>query len=272
MCDPGIPDEPESNSNQAASPAVGPGDNPPEARLPAGLSGHAAGGGAGVRQGQPATQGEGAEGEVPALDARPRDELGTFLDRVLQAAMELFGTRGYRGTTLQDIAERCGVSKPTLYKHFRSKADLYEAVVLHVHRQFMTEARRALRSGRTVRVKLVAYLNYQFDFAVRHAPLLKTLHSIMFLPEEVRPQINHSLFAEERFGVLMELLREAAAQGAIRGDPMDVGLAVAGLGSLGVVQALLPSVPILQKGLAERLCNLLFDGIAGPGERDGDEG
>ncbi len=195
-----------------------------------------------------------------------------LLEQVLHAAMELFGTRGYRGTSLQEIAERCGVSKPTLYKHFRSKADLYEAVVLHVHRQFMAGARRALRSGRTVREKVAAYLRYQFEFAVAHAPLLKALHSIMFLPEDVRPQINHVFFAEERFGVLMEVLREAAARGAIRGDPMDVGLAVAGLGSLGVVQALLPSVPILQKGLAERLCDLLFDGIAGPAERDKEEG
>ena len=212
----------------------------------------------------------GAAGAGHPTEAETWAERDELVDRLLEASMQVFGSRGYRGASLNDIVEQCGISKPTLYRFFRSKAELYEAVVLRVHRRFMEGVRRAMAEKTTLKEKLTAYLEYQFDFAVRHVHLLKTLHSVMFLPEEVRPQINHALIAEERFGVLLEVLRPEAEKGRLRGDPVDVALAVAGLGSIGVVQALLPSMPILQKGLAARLCDLLFRGIAAETQEGGD--
>lgn len=59
--------------------------------------------------------------------------------QMLDVAEEVFGEHGYRGTSMDEIADRCGVSKPMLYDHFgskdglllacmtRSKAELYEA-------------------------------------------------------------------------------------------------------------------------------------------------
>lgn len=41
------------------------------------------------------------------------------------AAIELFGTRGYHATSMEDIAEEAGVTKPVLYQHFPSKRELY---------------------------------------------------------------------------------------------------------------------------------------------------
>ena len=47
---------------------------------------------------------------------------------ILTAAADLFRQRGYRATTLDEIARRLGVSKPTLYGYFRSKEDLLAAI------------------------------------------------------------------------------------------------------------------------------------------------
>ena len=47
---------------------------------------------------------------------------------ILTAAADLFRQRGYRATTLDDIARRIGVSKPTLYGYFRSKEELLAAI------------------------------------------------------------------------------------------------------------------------------------------------
>jgi AcrR family transcriptional regulator len=46
----------------------------------------------------------------------------------MTAAAELFRARGYRATTLEDLARRLGISKKTLYGHFRSKEDLLAAI------------------------------------------------------------------------------------------------------------------------------------------------
>jgi AcrR family transcriptional regulator len=47
---------------------------------------------------------------------------------IMTAAADLFRQRGYRATTLEEIARTVGVSKPTLYGSFRSKEDLLTAI------------------------------------------------------------------------------------------------------------------------------------------------
>jgi AcrR family transcriptional regulator len=48
---------------------------------------------------------------------------------IVAAALEAFAERGYAATRLEDVAERAGVSKGTLYLYFKSKEELFKAVV-----------------------------------------------------------------------------------------------------------------------------------------------
>ena len=45
-------------------------------------------------------------------------------DKIVEAASELFFTQGYQATTIDDVIERSGVSRPTLYNHFKTKEAL----------------------------------------------------------------------------------------------------------------------------------------------------
>lgn len=45
-------------------------------------------------------------------------------DRLVDAALELFDERGYEQTTADDIADRAGVGRTTLFRHYRSKEDV----------------------------------------------------------------------------------------------------------------------------------------------------
>jgi AcrR family transcriptional regulator len=54
-------------------------------------------------------------------DARPQE--------LLAAALDLFVSRGYAATRLEDVARRAGVSKGTLYLYFANKEELFKAVV-----------------------------------------------------------------------------------------------------------------------------------------------
>ena len=47
----------------------------------------------------------------------------------IDAALHLFSTRGFRGTTTKAIAEAAHVSEALLFRHFSSKADLYAAIL-----------------------------------------------------------------------------------------------------------------------------------------------
>jgi len=44
---------------------------------------------------------------------------------ILESARNSFVTRGYHATSMEDIAESAGISKPVVYQHFDSKLDLY---------------------------------------------------------------------------------------------------------------------------------------------------
>ena len=50
-------------------------------------------------------------------------------DEILAAALASFAERGFAATRLEDVAARAGISKGTLYLYFKSKEELFEAVV-----------------------------------------------------------------------------------------------------------------------------------------------
>ena len=51
---------------------------------------------------------------------------------LLDAALDLFVTKGYTATRVEEVARKAGVSKGTLFLYFPSKQDLFKAVVRHV--------------------------------------------------------------------------------------------------------------------------------------------
>ncbi|MBW2498018.1 MAG: TetR/AcrR family transcriptional regulator [Deltaproteobacteria bacterium] len=57
-------------------------------------------------------------------------------DAILDAAEALFGSRGFRQAGVDEIASRAAVSKPLIYRYFRSKKHLFEVVVDRVIQQW----------------------------------------------------------------------------------------------------------------------------------------
>lgn len=72
-------------------------------------------------------------------------------ERIIDAAIELFGERGFKGTPITAIEERAGLSPGAggLYRHFASKQELLEAALVPVLEsvQFLEQARWLLPLG-----------------------------------------------------------------------------------------------------------------------------
>jgi TetR/AcrR family transcriptional regulator len=62
-------------------------------------------------------------------------------DIILAAALEVFSVFGYRGSTVDQIAERAGMSKPNLLYYFRRKDDIYRAVLEKTLADWLTPLR-----------------------------------------------------------------------------------------------------------------------------------
>ncbi len=66
----------------------------------------------------------------------PQDETSS---RILDAAGELFVLRGIRRASVEEIAERSGVGRTTVYRHFDGRDQIVEAVLLRESRRFFGE-------------------------------------------------------------------------------------------------------------------------------------
>ena len=84
--------------------------------------------------------------------------------RIQDAARALFAEKGVQRTSLQEIADRLGITKPALYYHFRSREDLVRSIVQPIidEGEEFVRSQEAIPSGR--RELLEGY----FDFHYRH--------------------------------------------------------------------------------------------------------
>jgi AcrR family transcriptional regulator len=64
-------------------------------------------------------------GKMPRVVPEYKEEART---RILTAANLVFGEKGYRQATMDDVAKKLGVSKGALYLYFAGKEDLFEAI------------------------------------------------------------------------------------------------------------------------------------------------
>lgn len=76
---------------------------------------------------------------------RPVDTRRTR-ERILEVALDLFGTYGYEGTSIRDISDRMGITKAAVYYHFPSK----ESLLAEVLAPAMTRVRQVLTDVGTV--------------------------------------------------------------------------------------------------------------------------
>jgi AcrR family transcriptional regulator len=63
--------------------------------------------------------------------AKVRVKRGTAQQHLLDSAQQLFGDKGYRGTTTKDIAQHAGVSENLIFRYFTSKSELMLASVVN---------------------------------------------------------------------------------------------------------------------------------------------
>ena len=64
--------------------------------------------------------------------------------KIIDCALELFASHGYAGTSMNDIIERLGISKGSVYWHFKSKEEIFVEVVTDSYSQWLAILDREL--------------------------------------------------------------------------------------------------------------------------------
>lgn len=82
---------------------------------------------------------------------------------ILAAALAEFAGHGLAGARMDAIAASAGVNKALLYYYFRSKAELYDAVLNEFFQRLQARIARALDSGATASERILLYARAHFD-------------------------------------------------------------------------------------------------------------
>jgi len=99
-------------------------------------------------------------------------------DRILDAAMVEFGTRGYEATSLDDLAGKLGVRKQTILYWFPSKDALLEAVVDRCADEVTTRLVAGLAAAEPGFGRVEAMVKVMFRLAARHPAMLGFLREV----------------------------------------------------------------------------------------------
>jgi AcrR family transcriptional regulator len=184
-------------------------------------------------------------------------------DELLAIAAELFAQRGFKNTTVRDIADAAGILSGSLYHHFDSKESMVDEILSTFQTELFKRYDEIVGSGLDARAKVDAVVRVSFEAIDQH-------HA------EVAIFQNDSayLMEFERFGYLREhntrfremwldLLREGVESGVLRPD-VDAELVFRFIRDTVwvAVRWYRPGGELSADQVADQYLSILLDGIA----------
>ncbi|MEU6176378.1 TetR/AcrR family transcriptional regulator [Streptomyces coeruleorubidus] len=96
--------------------------------------------------------------------------------QMLDAAVQIFGQRGYMAASMDEIAELAGVSKPLVYLYLNSKEDLFTACIRREAKALVAAVRAGVRADLPADRQLWEGLGAFFAHTARHPDAWAVLH------------------------------------------------------------------------------------------------
>ncbi len=192
-------------------------------------------------------------------ERKPREERWAEL---LGVATQVFYEKGYDGASLQDIADRLGMLKGSLYYYIQSKEDLLHDVISSVHRDGLAVITEAASGDGEPLTRLERVIRRHVEHTCRHlVPTAVFLHELDALPRDRRQAVLGSEHVYQ--GVFRDLVAEAQRAGSVRADvdPRLAGLSI--LGSTNwVYRWFRPEGPSNPEEIGRHLAEMAIRGVA----------
>jgi TetR/AcrR family acrAB operon transcriptional repressor len=142
------------------------------------------------------------------------------IENIISVSTRLFTEKGYDKTSMQDIVTALGMSKGAIFHHFKSKEEVFQAV-LNKQSVYMEQSLKNWLNdmeGHTAKEKLIGLLQYNLEAQLLHildTPLSEQIKSPHFIMANMQEYVNKGapLFAE--------IIREGKADKSITTDFPD---------------------------------------------------
>jgi len=194
-----------------------------------------------------------------------KDKRAKTAKRILAAASSIFSEKGFAGARMDEIADRAGVNKATIYYHIGDKNALYAETLHHVFKPTADRMAANLRTEQGAEEKLVTFIQNFADMLDRHPHL----SSIMLRevatggrnsPDIIMQDLTH--FS----GMIKDILKEGTAQGVfVQTTPFVVHMMIVGTSlfykASGPVRARNPELPDQIKRMDQNVSGKITDEI-----------
>ncbi|HZQ30990.1 MAG TPA: TetR/AcrR family transcriptional regulator [Mycobacterium sp.] len=192
----------------------------------------------------------------PSLRA---EQVAQTRDALIRAGRQLFGDKGFRDTSVDDVARQARVTTGALYHHFPTKTALFEAVFEATHTDLMAASTNAAQDAHDA----VDMLARGFD-AFLDASLRPDIQRILVLdaPAVLGPERFTELDERYAFTTIVAALEQAVEAGALRvDDPETVTRLLLGALTRGAMLIASSPDPVGARDSVSRSIRALLNGL-----------
>jgi AcrR family transcriptional regulator len=180
-------------------------------------------------------------------------------EQLLEAGRAVFSELGFHSATVDQIADRAGVGKGTVYLYFRSKQELYCAIVEHDLEELYTETVQQMGKAETAFDRIRAYMRVRCEFAESRHDFLRLLAGESGTLVSGNESFKHLIgvaYPERSRALLENVLRDAISRGEMRELQVDAAARLLYDLSFGMVRRRLTTEPNLNM---EDELNIILD-------------
>ena len=142
---------------------------------------------------------------------------------ILDAAVRLFSKHGFDGVSMRTIAQEAGVSKSNIYHHFRSKEELYLAIMQSSAAWLSELVDTLAESEGSFEQRLRAFVRGHMEHLFTHAMTVRLLLREVFTGEEKWQRLLIDHVVGDIVRRLRAIFEKGQAEGVLRAD-LDPGL------------------------------------------------
>lgn len=146
----------------------------------------------------------------------PIEQAPDMKEKIIRSAIQLFTKKGYAATSVREIVEASGVSKPVLYYYFKNKEELYLQIMHEAGAQHTALVEEISAMPGTARERLGRLFDRTMRLFIAHIDIVRVLHSIHYGPPQGAPEFDHHSFHNKFRELVTQLVAEGIAGGELR--------------------------------------------------------
>ncbi|HEY3314643.1 MAG TPA: TetR/AcrR family transcriptional regulator [Bacillota bacterium] len=156
----------------------------------------------------------------------PKTKRGAITyDRILHAAEEVFGEKGYYDASVFEITSRAGIGQGTFYLYFKSKKAVFRQLIIHLHQTVRRDLQMVAGRHQDRREAERAGVRAFHRFILRHDKLYRLIRDAEYVDHDLY-RWYYSSFAR----AYADRLKPAMAEGSVRDlDPEALAYCLMGI-------------------------------------------